>query len=66
MKAINSVILPAMFLSAGDLCGAWPSGQIRRYPRKKYENAANIKACAKRRAKNKAARKSKQRNRNKR
>jgi hypothetical protein len=49
-------------IAASDL-GAWGSGPIRRYPRKKYENAANKQACAKRRAKNKAARKSRQRNR---
>lgn len=49
-------------IAASDL-GAWGSGPIRRYQRKKYENAANQKQAAKRRAKNKAARKSRQRNR---
>jgi hypothetical protein len=36
---------------------------VRRYERQRYENAANRKQCARRRAKNKAARASRKRNR---
>jgi hypothetical protein len=41
--------------------GPWP--RVRRSTLKKYGNAANSKQCAKRRAKNKAARKARNRNR---
>ena len=52
-----------MMLAAGDY-NARSYRVISSRPRRRYENAANIKACMKRRAKNKQANKSRQRNRN--
>lgn len=61
---IAPVLMASMGLDASMNYGSpTPRMQITRYTPQRYQNAANKKQCARRRAKNKAAKASRKRNR---